>query len=438
MDRNNKVAPEGNSSPPLTIPGHMTLDQVVDDTPVLGGSIEDELRGVEGVGDQSSLSMFRDEAMKEALNEEERRESRTSLIARILGKEEPKIRMVGPLRTKSVLKRYTTEVWDPRSTGRLRWDAVVVVCVLYNCLVLPFRIGFGDDEFGPLSILELMVDLMFISDIFVNFRTGYFTFDREEDEYILVLKQPQAAYHYMRTWFIFDLISSLPVDLLLLFNMKSKTLLYLRFPRMMRLMRLPRLFRYLNRWEQQIGISRQAFRMAKTLFLLFEFAHFSACMQFFAAKFMDFPDTSWVVKADIVSVTKPEQYAYSRLLSVHVPVAYVVYWVRTDRRPRERHGSLPHHELNVYWSIFLYYSSRYDIFEPSREGHWPREEERSPCPSRVAKETESIASYTREIHVCHSHEIKLGQQPEKSLSLLIVTAFGGKLGGKRSLPLVYK
>ena len=316
MDRNNKVAPEGNSSPPLTIPGHMTLDQVVDDTPVLGGSIEDELRGVEGVGDQSSLSMFRDEAMKEALNEEERRESRTSLIARILGKEEPKIRMVGPLRTKSVLKRYTTEVWDPRSTGRLRWDAVVVVCVLYNCLVLPFRIGFGDDEFGPLSILELMVDLMFISDIFVNFRTGYFTFDREEDEYILVLKQPQAAYHYMRTWFIFDLISSLPVDLLLLFNMKSKTLLYLRFPRMMRLMRLPRLFRYLNRWEQQIGISRQAFRMAKTLFLLFEFAHFSACMQFFAAKFMDFPDTSWVVKADIVSVTKPEQYAYSLFASL--------------------------------------------------------------------------------------------------------------------------
>ena len=264
----------------------------------------------------SSLSMFRDEAMKEALNEEERRESRTSLIARILGKEEPKIRMVGPLRTKSVLKRYTTEVWDPRSTGRLRWDAVVVVCVLYNCLVLPFRIGFGDDEFGPLSILELMVDLMFISDIFVNFRTGYFTFDREEDEYILVLKQPQAAYHYMRTWFIFDLISSLPVDLLLLFNMKSKTLLYLRFPRMMRLMRLPRLFRYLNRWEQQIGISRQAFRMAKTLFLLFEFAHFSACMQFFAAKFMDFPDTSWVVKADIVSVTKPEQYAYSLFTSL--------------------------------------------------------------------------------------------------------------------------
>ena len=108
----------------------------------------------------------------------------------------------------------------------------------------------------------------------------------------------------------------LGVDLLLLFNMKSKTLLYLRFPRMMRLMRLPRLFRYLNRWEQQIGISRQAFRMAKTLFLLFEFAHFSACMQFFAAKFMDFPDTSWVVKADIVSVTKPEQYAYSLFTSL--------------------------------------------------------------------------------------------------------------------------
>lgn len=305
---NNKVSPDVvDEIPPVR------MDNLVDNTPNLGDgdpSIEDEL--------QNNNDMFREEAKLEIKSQEEdRRESRTSLIARILGKEDdPKIRMVGPMRTKSVIKRYTTEVWDPRSTGRLRWDAVVVVCVLYNCMVLPFRIGFGDDEFGPLSVLELMVDVMFITDIFVNFRTGYFTFDKEEDEYILVLKQPQAMYHYAKTWFFFDMVSSLPVDLLLLFNMKSKTLLYLRFPRMLRLLRLPRLFRYLNRWEQQIGISRQAFRMAKTLFLLFEFAHFSACMQFFSAKFQDFPDTSWVVKAEIQNVTKPEQYAYSLFTSL--------------------------------------------------------------------------------------------------------------------------
>ena len=150
---NNKVAPENSTTTPVVT----TVDSLVENAPILGvtdgSSIEDEL--------QNNSNMFRDEAKMEAsLQEDERRESRTSLIARILGKEEPKIRMVGPLRTKSVIKRYTTEVWDPRSTGRLRWDAVVVVCVLYNCLVLPFRIGFGDDEFGPLSILELMVDLL--------------------------------------------------------------------------------------------------------------------------------------------------------------------------------------------------------------------------------------------------------------------------------------
>ena len=39
-------------------------------------------------------------------------------------------------------------------------------------------------------------------------------------------------------------------------------------------------------------------------------------MQFFSAKFMDFPDTSWVVKADIQTVTKPEQYAYSLFTSL--------------------------------------------------------------------------------------------------------------------------
>ncbi len=198
MNNNNKISPDDRIPTPMDHPN-------VEDAPDIGGAVDASI--------EDELSMFRDEAKAEAESmDDDRRESRTSLIARILGKEEPKIRMVGPLRTKSVLKRYTTEVWDPRSTGRLRWDAVVVVCVLYNCLVLPFRIGFGDDEFGPLSILELMVDLMFISDIFVNFRTGFFTFDKEDDEYVLVLKQPQAAYHYAKTWFIFDLVSSLPVE----------------------------------------------------------------------------------------------------------------------------------------------------------------------------------------------------------------------------------
>ena len=201
---------------------------------------------------------------------------------------------------------------DPRNTSRLRWDFVIVLAVLYNCLVIPMRIGFGDDKFGPLSAVDLLIDLMFMSDIFVNFVTGYFRTIKDTGEQQLVLSQPAAALHYARSWFFFDMIASLPVDFMLLLKVSPKVLLYMRFPRMLRLMRLPRLFRYMNRWEEYIGLSKQVLRLCKTLFLLFVFAHFSACIQFFASQLQDFPADSWVTKTGIHENTpKIEQYAFS-------------------------------------------------------------------------------------------------------------------------------
>ena len=53
-------------------------------------------------------------------------------------------------------------------------------------------------------------------------------------------------------------------------------------------------------------------RLCKTIFLLFVFAHFSACIQFFAAQLQDFPPDTWVAKAGLHTNTpKIEQYAYS-------------------------------------------------------------------------------------------------------------------------------
>lgn len=200
---------------------------------------------------------------------------------------------------------------DPRNTGRLRWDFVIVLAVLYNCLIIPLRIGFGDDKFGPLSAIDLLIDLMFMADIVVNFLTGYFRANKETGEEELVLSQPAPALHYLRTWFFFDTIASLPVDLMLLLQVSPKVLLYMRFPRMLRLLRLPRLFRYMKRWEEYIGLSKQVLRLCKTIFLLFVFAHFSACIQFFAAQLQDFPQDSWVTKSGIENSPKMEQYAFS-------------------------------------------------------------------------------------------------------------------------------
>ncbi len=55
-----------------------------------------------------------------------------------------------------------------------------------------------------------IVDIMFIIDILINFRTTYVS---DNDE---VVSQPsKIAVHYFRGWFIIDLVAAIPFDLLL-------------------------------------------------------------------------------------------------------------------------------------------------------------------------------------------------------------------------------
>ena len=60
------------------------------------------------------------------------------------------------------------------------------------------------------TILAIAVDIMFIIDILINFRTTYVS---ENDE--VVSLPSKIAVHYFRGWFIIDLVAAIPFDLLL-------------------------------------------------------------------------------------------------------------------------------------------------------------------------------------------------------------------------------
>lgn len=59
-------------------------------------------------------------------------------------------------------------------------------------------------------LVSLSVDVTFIIDIIINFRT---TFVNSNDE---VVSHPgKIAVHYLKGWFIIDLVAAIPFDLLL-------------------------------------------------------------------------------------------------------------------------------------------------------------------------------------------------------------------------------
>ena len=63
---------------------------------------------------------------------------------------------------------------SPFSRFRLGWDVVSMLCLFYNLIIVPVRIGWNWTECidSFLFAFESAIDFFFVADIFINFRTG--------------------------------------------------------------------------------------------------------------------------------------------------------------------------------------------------------------------------------------------------------------------------
>ena len=60
-------------------------------------------------------------------------------------------------------------------------------------------------------IIDLIVDIMFVVDIVINFRTTYVN---KNDE--IVSNAGKIALHYFKGWFLIDVVAAIPFDLMLI------------------------------------------------------------------------------------------------------------------------------------------------------------------------------------------------------------------------------
>ncbi|XP_039292820.1 potassium voltage-gated channel subfamily H member 2 isoform X3 [Nilaparvata lugens] len=102
------------------------------------------------------------------------------------------------------------------------WDWIILLLVMYTAIFTPYVAAFllnepdfdtrkskkyGDD---PIVVIDLIVDVTFIIDILINFRTTYVNANDE------VVSHPgKIAVHYLKGWFLIDLVAAIPFDLLL-------------------------------------------------------------------------------------------------------------------------------------------------------------------------------------------------------------------------------
>ncbi|CAD5117448.1 DgyrCDS6216 [Dimorphilus gyrociliatus] len=157
------------------------------------------------------------------------------------------------------------------------WDWLILILVIYTAIFTPYSAAFllsdtenrqGEKQTDPLKIIDIVVDVMFIIDIFINFRTTYIN---KNDE---VVSHPgKIAVHYFKGWFLIDVIAAIPFDALLYGSNNDETTTLIGLLKTARLLRLVRVARKLDRYSE--------YGAAVLLLLMATFAliaHWLACI----------------------------------------------------------------------------------------------------------------------------------------------------------------
>ena len=106
--------------------------------------------------------------------------------------------------------------FEPDSTFLYFFDSIIMISSFIILIYLPLfiaeNISFCHSFLNINNIIFYFIDFMFIIDVIISFFRAYYNFDE-----ILVRKSNDMCIHYLKTWFFFDLITSVPVFSLIKF-----------------------------------------------------------------------------------------------------------------------------------------------------------------------------------------------------------------------------
>ncbi|KAL1007200.1 hypothetical protein UPYG_G00083360 [Umbra pygmaea] len=228
----------------------------------------------------------------------------------------------------------------PYSDFRFYWDLTMLLLMVGNLIIIPVGITFFKDEHTPPWIIfNVISDTFFLMDLVLNFRTGIV----KEDNTEIILDPQQIKLKYLKSWFVVDFISSIPVDYIFLivetridsdFYKTARALRIVRFTKilsLLRLLRLSRLIRYIHQWEEifhmTYDLASAMVRIVNLIGMMLLLCHWDGCLQFLVPMLQDFPQDCWVAKNKMVNDTWGQQYSYAlfKAMSHMLCIGYGMY-----------------------------------------------------------------------------------------------------------------
>jgi len=182
------------------------------------------------------------------------------------------------------------------------WDLLNSLLIIYVITIMPFKIGFIENDYLINDIIDRIVDFLFLIDLILTFFTPYY------DEGMLVISKKKIACHYISSWFWLDLISIMPISI---FIPEDNDLTILskinKIARLYRILKVVRLMKLLTRRKKsrESGLISKIIaiidinsvllnRLLPTFLVIFLVAHFSACIWHYISFFGGDETNNWI------------------------------------------------------------------------------------------------------------------------------------------------
>jgi len=250
-------------------------------------------------------------------------------------------------------KKKDVCIIDSTVKWKFRWDLYIMGVLIVISVIVPYRLAFSDEDSLTWIIINACVDISFLVDMIFTFFTSYF----DEKRMVMVTSKKTIAKTYLKSWFIVDLFSILPTDIIFAMNGSngsdiSSLAKFSRIGRLYKLIKMTRLVKMLRIYKDRRKIVTNLDKVLKisagferlTFFLLFFalFCHMVTCLWVVSAFFNE--ENNWIVVAKAADKLEEDPQPYDLYsLAFYFVITTVTTVGYGDITP-----------VNIYERIFCY------------------------------------------------------------------------------------
>eukprot|EP00850_Spirogloea_muscicola_P008025 SM000042S15292 [mRNA] locus=s42:124629:130237:- [translate_table: standard] len=187
-------------------------------------------------------------------------------------------------------------VVHPFSSFRRDFNIVISIIIFYNLVEAPYRIAINIAPTGGWLALDTTISFILLADVVLGFKTGYVKrggYDVRDGVRVLRPQQKRIIKNYLRTWFVVDLASSLPIDIIVSSSSAHANWVTAIF-RLLKLLRIHRMFTAASQLRQSwTWTEKESIGILLMVVGILFYCHVMACIEILIGR-LETPPSSWL------------------------------------------------------------------------------------------------------------------------------------------------